>query len=295
VSNVSILHEAPLEVLRQAPQAVLSLLQLAGVAMKERLRVEVLDTELADAIPTVRRADFVASTCNADGSLERVVVVEVQRDRDLQKPQAWLEYIAYLTRKHAVTVTLLVLTFDSEIAAWARQKHPVGTNATLEPWTFGPEDLPEIPSVEAALANPELALLTALTRLSSRTFATNETELVRVFEAVLRNDDEPRKRLYLSLLHGVARPAIRSILEEFMEEYGMSVLEMIREEGREEGQTKGIAKGKAEAVLQVLVARGLAVDARLEAQVRATQDLAQLDHLLTRAAVATSANEILGE
>lgn len=50
MSNVSLLHEAPLEVLRDAPHAILDLLRVAGdsTAQRQGLEVTVVDSELTD-------------------------------------------------------------------------------------------------------------------------------------------------------------------------------------------------------------------------------------------------------
>jgi hypothetical protein len=209
VSNVTLIHEAPLEVLRRRPAAVLDLLQIAGVETSPRVAVESLETELADAAPSVRRADFVALLSRrARGQLRpsRVVIVEVQRERDDEKPSAWLEYIAYLHRKRRVPVTLIVLVFEPAVARWAKRSRDIGSNVVFRPLVIQPKDLPEITSTDQALAHPSLAVLTALAHLGARrASASLKNEIVRVFEAILRTKETRFRRDCLSLLHGVAK------------------------------------------------------------------------------------------
>jgi hypothetical protein len=126
MANVSLFHEAPLEVLREEPNALLDLLRVAGVEIPTRAIVQPLETELVDATPMVRRPDFVALLKPPGEDATEVVVFEVQRDRDQEKPLAWLDYIALLHRKHRLPVRVLVLVFDRDVARWARQPYTFG-------------------------------------------------------------------------------------------------------------------------------------------------------------------------
>jgi hypothetical protein len=307
VSNVTLIHEAPLEVLRQSPAAVLDLLRVAGLKTPRALEVESLDTELADATPSVRRADFVALLKRRkNGRPYRVVIVEVQRERDREKPAAWAEYMAHLHRKHGVEVVLVVMVFDSRVARWARTSRRVGPNMIYKPFAIGPRSFPRITSIDQALAHPSLAVLTALAHLGSRRAnSSRQSEIVRVFEAMLRTEETRFRRTCLSLLHGVARNEIRSMLEGLMEAFGMGALDLIRAEGEAEGLLKGKALGKAEGkaegaaegratgLLNVLRARAIPVDSTQEQRILATRDLAALDRWLLRALNATHIGQVL--
>ncbi len=304
VSNVSLSHEAPLAVLRQHPESLLDLLQIAG--RRERsagnVVVEILDSEFTEATPSVRNADLVVLLCDEAGEPQEVIVLEIQRRVVAEKLFAWPLYLAYLHAHHRVPATLLVLTFDAAVATWARESRPVGPNLQCTPWVIGPGDLPEIASVEQALAHPELSLLTALTHLGSRApsrIARHEAEIIRVFEAMLRTEDPAMRRLYVSLLHGTARGSLRATLERLKEECDMGAVEMIFEEGRAEGKAKGKAEGKAEgeatALLKILQLRGLEVDAAAEARIRETRSLDLLDRWLERALTATTVRELLAD
>jgi hypothetical protein len=256
-----------------------------------------LETELADATPSVRRADFIAllkRRRSGKSQPYRAVIVEVQRERDDEKPPAWLEYIAYLHRKHRVPVTLIVLVFDPAVARWAKRSRSIGSNVVFRPLVIGPEDLPEITSTDDALAHPSLAVLTALAHLGARRpKASRRDEIVRVFEAILRAEETRFRRAYLSLLHGVAKNEFRTILEGLMEAYGMGALDMIRAEGEADGLLKGKAVASAAAVLKVLRARGIAVDDAHQQRILATRDLDALDRWLLRALNASHIDEVL--
>ncbi len=72
---------------------------------------------------------------------------------------------------------------------------------------------------------------------------------------------------------------------EFKSEALRGLLDRGREEGREEG--------KAEAILQVLVARGIEVPEDLAGQIRSCRDMDTLNRWIGRVAVASSAEELL--
>ena len=311
MSNVTLLHEAPLEVLRQEPRAVLALLQLAvpSAAVAGDVTVELLDSELTEAKPSVAHADLVVLVRNEKGQPEQIIVVEVQRERDDGKLSAWPLYMAYLHNQHGVPATLLVLVFDESVAAWARKSRHIGPNMVFAPWVVGPSELPEIESVEQALAHPELGMLIALARLGVRNAARHEDDVTRVFEGLLRSEASRNRSIYLSLLQGIATGALRSTLDKLLEANGMGgALEIIFNNGKAEGEAKGKAegeargkaegeaKGKAEgqalALLKILRHRGLELDAAAELRIRETRDLALLDRWLERALEARTVEEI---
>ena len=66
-----------------------------------------------------------------------------------------------------------------------------------------------------------------------------------------------------------------------------------RAEGAAEGRVEGRAAGKAEAILQVLMARGVAVDEAVRDRIEACTDLATLARWLARAVTAAEAEEVV--
>jgi hypothetical protein len=72
-----------------------------------------------------------------------------------------------------------------------------------------------------------------------------------------------------------------------------------REEGRlqgwEEGRLQGRAEGVAEAILKILEARGLPVSAAQKDEILRCHDLGRLDRWLSRAALVSSAEEVISE
>lgn len=90
--------------------------------------------------------------------------------------------------------------------------------------------------------------------------------------------------------------AHEATLRNLLQRKGFASLEEVRREGREEGRELGRDAGTRDALLAVLAARGLSLDAAREAEVRATRDAALLARWIQRAAVAMSVDEVfLGE
>lgn len=65
-----------------------------------------------------------------------------------------------------------------------------------------------------------------------------------------------------------------------------------REEGREEGLEEGLVKGKREAILRLLEAHEVPVDASTRSRIEECSELERLDTWFTRAITAESADEL---
>ena len=146
VSKASLLHEAPLEILRVAPSFVLELLEIAHrpfVSAGSRnagapVEVIVADSHLAEPIPHLRAADFVAIV--RTGNRAQCVVVEVQRTRVAAKKRVWPHYVTHLDLRLGMPVVLVVLTFDEGVAKWARHS-PARGSVAFAPLVLGPVEL----------------------------------------------------------------------------------------------------------------------------------------------------------
>ena len=77
------------------------------------------------------------------------------------------------------------------------------------------------------------------------------------------------------------------------EQDARGALALAREEGAVEGHRSGKAEGKAEAILAILVARGVAVDEAARASIAGCADPGRLDRWLVRALTALSASDVV--
>lgn len=152
-------HEALLRLFRNRPALAAELLHaVTGLALPSA-EPRLVETELTQITPTEYRADMVVALGD-----DTLLVVEVQLGRDEGKRWSWPLYVAALRAKQRRRVLLLVFTMSDAVAAWARRPIPLGhPRFQLEPIVVGPSAVPQITDEAAARADPELAVLSAVT------------------------------------------------------------------------------------------------------------------------------------
>ena len=181
--------------------------------------------------------------------------------------------------------------------------HP---SLVLRPVVLGPDRVPVVSDEAAASADPELAVLSAMSHGSEPGAA---ERAVAIFGA-LRQLDEERSRLYHDLVMAALSDAARKALEvimnsgsyEYQSDFARKYVAQGRAEGIAQGKAEGEAKGKAEgeakgeaqALLTILTVRGLPVTEAQRQRILSCADLAQLDRYLRRAVSAASTEEVLG-
>ncbi len=300
VAISTLFHEAPLDVLREHPEVLLELLALGGVQLDlaSPQTVTVLESTTIEVVPAHRHADFVAELRDeAGGPVRAIVVLEVQRRPDPDKPRAWIQMVASVLGRHGARVVLVVLAFDEATARWARRSHDEGA-LLLRPVVLGPRDLPHLASVQAAREHLLLAVLVALARSAeaaargSRTLSPEaEADVFHAAEAVTELADTQLRQRLASLIEGAAPAEIRARILELLEERGMRSLEIIREEGRAQGR----AEGEASTLLKLLRLRGIVVDEATAGRILSTKDVATLDRWVERALSARSVADVLAD
>lgn len=104
--------------------------------------------------------------------------------------------------------------------------------------------------------------------------------------------------ILVQLQRAIERKPSRTLEEEEFIVRMQSTWEKAREEGRDEGVTEGRKEGRAEeaarAVLTVLRARGISLPEEVRERILAQKDMELLERWLEKAAVATSAVEVVG-
>ena len=158
----SLLHEAIVTLFRNRPTLAAELLaQVLGVPVPHADVVRVQEADLTQIIPTEYRADLVVvHGAGPDGA---AVVLEVQLERDKDKPFVWPLYQAALRARLRVPVCVLVVTTDEAVARWAAT--PIATGQPglfFVPVVLGPAAVPTVADDEEAARAPELALLWVL-------------------------------------------------------------------------------------------------------------------------------------
>jgi len=275
------------------------------------------DSTVRVANPLEVRPDLILL---APGDTGPWLAVEVQHDKDEDKPRRWLALAAALhdTRKHMGD--LVVVTHDAAVARWAtRDLHltcPSGTRVAIQPLVLC------VTRKEAeqllATASPDLAVVAAwavhdqrgprakriVRRAAQRTLAAADLRevLVRAMLSMLGGTllDELRRTLHMLTKDTFPEtpawrefvkslePVIRRIGYEDGKAEGLS-------EGEARGRAEGEARGEAQALLAVLDARGLTVDDDTRARILACTDTARLHRWIKRAVTAPAAADALDD
>ncbi|WP_437670783.1 hypothetical protein [Sorangium sp. So ce131] len=282
----SVTHEALVELFKNRPTLAAEMLHDAlGHPVPAFTEARVKSSDLAEIVPSDRRADLVVVLVGEQQRPAMAIVVEVQLGTDPDKPYVWLVYLAQTRARHRCPTRLLVVTTDPEMVRWSSRPIDTGhPGLTLTPLVLGPGGVPVVTDPEQAKAAPEVVVLSAMAHGQS-----DAGEAIGVaFLAAAAGLDEERRAVYgdlvLSSLNAAARRTLEATMKagyEFQSEFARSYV------------AKGEIKAKAQAVLAVLEARGLEVPAELRERVLASTDLAELDRWIRRAALVSDARELL--
>jgi hypothetical protein len=309
-------HETLVTLFGASPELLFALMRALGhTPPTATLRRH--DSTVRVANPLEVRPDLILL---APGDTGPWLAVEVQHDRDDDKPRRWLALAAALhdTRKHMGD--LVVVTHDDAVARWASQhihlKGPSGTRVTIQPLVL----CVTRKQAEQLLAtgSPDLAVVAAWAVHDQRG-ARAKRIVRRAAQRTLEAPDlrEERVRAMLSMLGGTLLDELRRTLnmltkDTFPEtpawrEFVKSLEPVIRrigyEDGLAEGEARGEARGKTEgkaegealALLAVLEARGLSVDDSTRARILACTDTARLHRWVKRAVTAPTTADALDD
>ncbi|AYY14015.1 hypothetical protein EF847_16195 [Actinobacteria bacterium YIM 96077] len=290
----SAMHEALIEMFRSRPSLTVELLRESlGVSVPIHRQIRLEPGDLPDLAPTEYRADAVVVLCEASDEPVQAIVVEVQLGRDGGKRWSWPVYLTTLRARLRCAVTLLVVCVESATADWCGAPIDLGHPGwILRPLVLGPHRVPVVTDVEQARSSPELAVMSAMAHGA-------ETDGDKVLDAVASAftivDDE-HAALYSDVVFGALPEAARHYLEALMttklREYQSDFVRRYVNQGRAEGKAQGQLEAEADAVLSVLAARGVGVPDDARRRISECTDLDQLKAWLSRAATATSIDDI---
>ncbi len=182
------------------------------------------------------------------------------------------------------------------MARWARR--PIETfqpGSGFAPVVIGPRDVPRVTDLATALADPELAVLSAVMHRDDGLVA------APAIDAARRLDSE-RRLVYTDLIRGSLSALARAAVEAMMIPKNWEPLTPEIRDALHKGRAEGEAKGKAEGVLagrrttlrrQLRLKFRAAATARILARVEAA-DAATLERWEERILVATSIGDALG-
>lgn len=142
----SLQHEALIQLFRNRPRMAADLLEGSlhvPIPLYNRARIE--SGDLAELTPTEYRADAVVVLTDSapDFKPALAIVVEVQRDRDLDKRWSWPVYLTGLRARMRCRVVLLVVCTDTGTAGWCANPIDLGHPGwVLTPLVAGPDTVP---------------------------------------------------------------------------------------------------------------------------------------------------------
>jgi len=222
---------------------------LAAELLRDVLKVElprytearIDSSDLSEVQPVEYRADLVVLLLNGKPVLG--IIVEVQLSLDERKRFVWPVYATNLRARLECAVYVLVVTTDEAVARWAAKPVDLGGSSRFVPLVLGPSGIPEVTNEAEACADPELAVLSAMSHGKGADAAKSARIALAAQLASLRLDAE-RSKLYYDLilfsLSEAARRALRN-MDPVTYEYQSDFAKRYVAQGREEGEVKGRA------------------------------------------------------
>jgi hypothetical protein len=299
-------HEVPLELFRERPELAPKVARELGLPVPEGLCWRLGPETVTMLHPRELRLDTSLVGSNTDRP-EYAIVNEVQNscstDELARIRSSWPVYVTNLRKRLGCPVALQAYCPSERVARKVGEAVETGhPGFVFAPVTYWPGSLPAITDPATARLWPELVLLSVAGHVRHGQW---EQVLTLVPQAITAFDPD-RRMLYYDYVSARLPRAVRRELEKIMtisldkyqweSEFALRHQALGRAEGealgRAEGEVLGRAEGEATAILTVLTARGISVDAATRHRVLACSDLDQLTRWLTRVASVSSATEL---
>src|SRR5882724_2287337 len=243
------LHEALLLLFRNRPALAPDLLRDAlHVELPEYTEARIDSADLTDIQPAEYRADLVVLLLN--GVPVMGIVLEVQLSSDERKSFAWPAYVASLRARLECPVCLFVVTADEAVARWASKPIELGGLNRFTPFVLRPSGVPEVADETQAIADPELAVLSAMAH-GQDVDTDKALQIALAAQLAIHGLDEGRAKLYFDLvltsLSEAARKALRTMdpaKYQYQSDFAKEYIAL--------GQAQGEAKGRAALVALVM-------------------------------------------
>jgi hypothetical protein len=281
-------HEYLIELVRNRPTLVTSLLAEMGVAVPAFDELSLGNTDFTDCRPTEYRADSVVLMTQG-GTPVHAVVLEIQRAPDKRKQWSWPVYLSTLRARTKCPVVLLVFCQDAATAKACAEAIDMGHPGwVLVPIVTSSKDVPEIIDTTQASANAELATLSVIAHGNDASERLHKILHAYVQAIVQGPKDRPS---YIELvLSSVPRSIGKIIYKEL--EMSVNIEDLMDYPFVREWVEQGEAKGEAKAVLIILENRGVPLPHEAQERILACTDQATLRTWIGRAVTATSVDEL---
>lgn len=281
---VSFRHESVLELVRDSPAFAAELAGLAHAEVPRFREARAVDPTLTQVVPLELHADSLIVLAADQPVLG--IIIESQLQRDDRKLYTWPAYATVARSRHACPCVLIVVTPSASVAAWASGAIELGCG-TFRALVLGPEQVPKVTELDAALARPDMTMLSLFAH-SDGDVETVAKIADAAYAVAQRDRNEARQALYLGLIEYALRNTDHQVLKMKLSEMKFPPSNYTR------GKAEGRAEGKAEDVLRILERRGIALSDDQRHRVDTCTDIAVLDSWLDRAIFATSIDDVLG-
>lgn len=211
-------------------------------------------------------------------------VPEVQLKEDEQKLLSWPGYVVNYRAKQRCDVILLVVTPFQRVADWAARPIPLGPGSVVRPLAVGPRGVPVVTDRAIAERDPELAVLSAMAHGNGDVRTAVDIALAAAHGA--RSVDDEHRVIYSDKIIAALGKAARKAFEMDLRNY------QFQSEPLRKSYERGKVETRALDVIEVLTARGVAVDASHRARITACTDWDELSTWVRRAATVETADEL---
>jgi hypothetical protein len=291
------LHEALLFLFRNRPELAPELLRDAlDVQLPHYTDVRIRSESLTEIQPAEYRADLVVLLLDDKPVLG--IVLEVQLATDDRKRFAWPVYAVGLRARIKCPVCLFVFTHNDAVARWCARPIDLGGGNHFTPLVLGPAGVPVVTNPAQAKADPELAVLSAMSH--GHGHPETSAQIAVAAMAASAGLDADRSRLYVDLVFASLSQAAWKALQamdpakyEYQSDFAKRYVAQGRAEGKAEGKAEGEAKGKAEIVLKQLALKFGALTASTKKRV-ARASAMELDGIAERVLSAKTVREVFG-
>jgi hypothetical protein len=276
-------HEALHQVFRESPNLFADTIQrVCQVDFPEIVEAEVIDTDLTEVRPIVRRPDTVLKAETADGP--QILIVEAQTKEEPSKIRSWAYYLSYLENKYRMPATLLITTPSAATARWARGPLLLGPPGfpcmEVRPFVAGPDNVPFITDLEEALEDVDFTVLSALThRLNP-----DIDKALKSLAAAIDTLGPEASAIWADLteigLEGCAQDLWRKIMQTMQYKFGSQLAQ------------HSVAEAEARIILKFLEMRGIPVSEGARQRIEDCTDLEMLEAWVMRAPSVATVEEL---
>jgi hypothetical protein len=269
--TVSLEHEGLALLFRNRPSLAAELLtQVFALPLPPFAVARAESAELTRVVPDQFFADSASLYYGPEGKPLFGILVEVQREPDTTKHDAWPVYLSVLRAQHRCPVWLLVVAPTPAVARWAAEPIALGhPGFVLTPLVLSPEATPLVTDPARARAAPELAVLSAVVHGSGARGAEVALAAFDALAAAFLGRDDERLRVYQDLVDSSLSDAARHVLEAIMANGNYVYQGPFAQRYIAEGKAEGEAKGLRTAVLDVCELMGIVLDPAQRAQLEA--------------------------